>query len=202
MQQQFLTLTPRYAFDAKSYAYWDNFLTEKEIDKLLANDIWLSSRAAEVGMGGEPQIDTAIRNSTCAWLGCDDNTKFFWDKITEVIAQVNRRYFHYDLSGLYEPAQLTIYTGSGKDHYSCHVDSAENSDTVPRKLSMSLLLSDTNDFSGGNLEIFPDSLTPVKLEQKRGRAWFFPSYTLHRITPVTKGIRRSLVLWIGGPAFK
>jgi PKHD-type hydroxylase len=40
------------------------------------------------------------------------------------------------------------------------------------------------------------------LKMTKGMAWFFPSYMLHRVTPVTKGVRRSLVLWVGGPEFK
>ena len=67
---------------------------------------------------------------------------------------------------------------------------------------MVLMLSDPSEFEGGQLEIKTDSDNPITLEQKRGRAWFFPSYVLHRVTPVTKGTRRSLVLWIGGPEFK
>jgi PKHD-type hydroxylase len=67
---------------------------------------------------------------------------------------------------------------------------------------MSLLLSDPNEFEGGELQVKPDSDDIKFLEQKQGRAWFFPSYTLHRVAPVTKGVRRSLVLWVGGPPFK
>jgi PKHD-type hydroxylase len=73
---------------------------------------------------------------------------------------------------------------------------------VPRKLSMSLLLSDPSEFEGGEFEVKTDSDIPINLEQKRGRAWFFPSWALHRVTPVTKGVRKSLVLWVGGPPFK
>jgi PKHD-type hydroxylase len=64
------------------------------------------------------------------------------------------------------------------------------------------MLSDPSEFEGGQLEIKVNNDDPVTLEQKRGRAWFFPSYVLHRVTPVTKGPRRSLVLWVGGPEFK
>jgi PKHD-type hydroxylase len=38
--------------------------------------------------------------------------------------------------------------------------------------------------------------------KKKGSVILFPSFTMHRVTPVTKGVRRSLVLWVGGEAYK
>ena len=65
-----------------------------------------------------------------------------------------------------------------------------------------MLLSDPSEFEGGELQVKTCSDQISTLETKKGRAWFFPSYTLHRVTPVTKGVRRSLVLWSGGPEFR
>jgi PKHD-type hydroxylase len=73
---------------------------------------------------------------------------------------------------------------------------------APRKLSMAMLLSDPSEFEGGEFQVKTTSDDVQTLEVKKGRAWFFPSYMLHRVTPVTKGVRRSLVLWVGGPQFK
>jgi PKHD-type hydroxylase len=67
---------------------------------------------------------------------------------------------------------------------------------------MSLLLSDPSEFEGGELQVKTDSDEAITLEATQGRAWFFPSWALHRVTPVTKGVRRSLVIWVGGPPFK
>jgi PKHD-type hydroxylase len=67
---------------------------------------------------------------------------------------------------------------------------------------MAILLSDPSEFEGGEFQVKADSDEAKTLECKKGRAWLFPSYTLHRVAPVTKGVRRSLVLWIGGPAFR
>jgi PKHD-type hydroxylase len=72
-----------------------------------------------------------------------------------------------------------------------------------RKLSMVVLLSDPKDFKGGNLQFYsPDPLVPTKNHildckelKKRGSLVVFPSYLWHRVKPVTKGIRYSLVAW-------
>ena len=70
-----------------------------------------------------------------------------------------------------------------------------------RKISITVQLSDPSEYEGGDLQIkinAGQSDTPKGL----GNVVIFPSYLLHRVTPVTKGLRRSLVLWITGPAFK
>ena len=43
---------------------------------------------------------------------------------------------------------------------------------------------------------------PITIGKERGLIALFPSYTMHRVTPVTKGTRYSLVAWVSGPAFK
>jgi PKHD-type hydroxylase len=73
---------------------------------------------------------------------------------------------------------------------------------IPRKLSFSLVLSDSADYEGGALEFFTSSAGPSEAEQKRGRVIAFPSYMVHRVTPITKGVRKSIVFWVVGPKFK
>ena len=69
-----------------------------------------------------------------------------------------------------------------------------------RKISMTLLLSDEKDFEGGELQLISEEKETPKLKQ--GHALFFASFLRHRVKPVTKGTRRSLVMWFGGPSFK
>lgn len=195
-------LPPRQFAGANNLAYWEDFLSESDIDRILARSDWHSVAEAEVGRDKGGTVDKKIRSSQVAWMTVDNNNADIWNKITNVIAEVNRTWFHYDLSGCYEPAQLTLYRSCENGHYGWHCDNAVSDNGVPRKLSMSLLLSDPKEFQGGELQIMAESDAPKILEQKKGRAWFFPSFTLHRVTPVTTGMRRSLVLWVGGPAFK
>ncbi len=125
-----------------------------------------------------------------------------WNKLAKVVAEVNSRYFHFDLTGFYEPIQLGIYTAEDKGHYDWHVDMFISNTNAPRKLSMVLMLSDPSEFEGGELLLKSDSDEYRSLSLAKGRAWFFPSYMLHKVTPVTKGTRKTLVLWVGGPQFK
>ena len=70
-----------------------------------------------------------------------------------------------------------------------------------RKISMTVQLSDGGEYEGGDFEIMRNR-EPEKLPKGKGTVLVFPSYILHRVTPVTSGIRKSLVLWLGGASFK
>lgn len=197
-----LLLPPKNKHGLAPYAYWENFLSNEDIKTILSLREWHITTQAEVGSTSAGIVDKNIRNSKISWMGYTNDTVEIWNKILNVINMVNHQYFHYDLSGCHEPAQLTLYNSNNQEHYNWHTDCSLSDNNVPRKLSMSLLLSDTSEFTGGELELLVDSERPVQLSQVKGRAWFFPSYTLHRVAPVTSGIRRSLVLWVGGPNFK
>ena len=73
-------------------------------------------------------------------------------------------------------------------------------ETSSRKISIVVQLSDPLEYEGGELQI-SDGGTNRVCEKTKGTIIIFPSYLLHRVTPVTKGTRRSLVLWVTGPPF-
>ena len=113
---------------------------------------------------------------------------------------MNGMYWRYDINGFHEHLQYTVYDGSGT-HYDWHVDNNMLTDLPPRKLSMSVQLSDPDDYDGGGLEISDGQI--VEATDARGSSVIvFPSYRVHRVTPVTEGVRRSLVVWANGPPFR
>jgi PKHD-type hydroxylase len=65
-----------------------------------------------------------------------------------------------------------------------------------RKISCSIMLSQPGDYEGGNFEVCPGG----EVQDFAGAACgvYFPSYLAHRITPITKGLRRVLVAWMHG----
>ena len=83
------------------------------------------------------------------------------------------------------------------------MDSNVEMESMPtvRKISMTLLLNDPKNFEGGDLEIFCGETLDSeknKFKLKQGYAVFFASFLLHRVAPVIKGNRKSLVMWFGG----
>ena len=67
-----------------------------------------------------------------------------------------------------------------------------------RKISMTLLLSPEDQFEGGDLEL----MSPEESKLKQGHAICFASFLNHRVAPVTRGVRQSLVMWFGGTPFR
>jgi len=195
-------IPPVNTFGKDNYAYWEGFLTNEEINYLLNADNWVNAQQAQIGSSSDININKNIRSTKISWLQLTNENKDIWDKFSKVIAEVNSRYFHFDLTGFYEPIQLGIYTAEDNGHYDWHIDMSTGNKHIPRKLSMVLMLSDPSEFEGGDLLLKSDRDHPSKLEMVQGRAWFFPSYMLHKVTPVTKGTRKTLVLWVGGPEFK
>ena len=198
-----ISIPPRQTANKFSTAFWENFLTSDDINYILDLPEWSKMGAAYIGQpGAEKTLDPAIRSSKGGWMDMNEKNKHIWYKIVNAVANVNANYFQFDLTGCYEPAQLTFYDSAIKNHYNWHLDSSPSDKGPPRKLSMSLLLSDPSEFEGGELQVKDVNDEPVVIEQAKGRAIFFPSYMLHRVTPVTKGVRKSIVLWVGGPEFK
>jgi PKHD-type hydroxylase len=70
------------------------------------------------------------------------------------------------------------------------------------KLTAILNIS-TEAYEGGDFELIVTSLdSPVTIPKEKGKLIIFPSFLFHRVTPVTRGVRKSLVSWIYGPKFK
>ncbi len=195
-------IPPRNSVGKDYLAYWEGFLTEDDINLILAQPEWLNLQTGCVGGSTETIVNSSIRSTSLAWLGTKPELVHIWEKMSQAVAEVNRRFFKFDLTGFYEPMQLGVYAAEDGGHYNWHIDAAPTDAHTPRKLSMAMLLSDPAEFEGGEFQVKTCNDEAQTLECKRGRAWFFPSYNLHRVAPVTKGVRRSLVLWVGGPEFK
>ena len=182
-------------------AYWEDFLTPEQIDNLLNHEEWNEQHAGLVGASGSKnELDNDIRKSKISWLKFEKNPELY-RILSEVFVEVNSRFFRCNVTNFAEAAQLTTYNSEDKDYYDWHTDMAPIDRGMPRKLTMVLALSDPSEYEGGLLQI-KTARDNETLEAKKGRAWFFPSYTLHRVTPVTKGTRKSLVLWAGGEQWK
>lgn len=120
-------------------------------------------------------------------------------QVNEKVQEINSNFFGFENIKITELAQYTEYSEGG--YYNWHMDSAIIGINKPsvRKISMSCLLSNESEFEGGGLELIEDGKI---IDLKQGYAVFFASFLRHRVVPVKKGIRRSLVLWFGGTPFK
>jgi len=160
----------------------------------------LKKEKAAVGMGQKPGggYDPEKRITTISWIPFKDMPEMYRD-IEATMLKANNNHFGFEGMRLTEVAQFTHYLTGG--FYDWHMDNDVQGKHQPpvRKISMTLLLSDPSTFEGGELEIMSKGKI-AKLKQ--GQAMFFASWLQHRVKPVTKGERYSLVMWFGGPSFK
>jgi PKHD-type hydroxylase len=201
------------AHRVETWGFLHEAFTPEECDKIIeigttAKNCTPLSRALTGGLTSDtiknPDVKDnlkKIRRSYTSWIhsNAPENVWIF-QKLTDIIKNVNNNLFQFDLQEI-QSLQFTCYDGAEKGAYVKHIDQMLNSAGFPRKLSVSIQLSDEKDYMGGDLLIH-ESDKPTKTFKNRGTAIFFPSYVLHEVKPVTKGLRYSLVIWVTGPRFK
>ena len=156
-------------------------------------------QTAQVGMN-KPQggVDTKKRITTISWIPFKEMGHMYQD-LDRFIQKANLNHFGFDDIRVTEQAQFTEYPVGG--FYDWHMDCDVNMQHEPpvRKISMTLLLNDPSEFEGGHLEL----MAPGRFaELKQGHAIVFASFINHRVQPVTRGMRQSLVVWFGGKPLK
>jgi len=156
---------------------------------------------AKVGGGKDGQYDTKKRITTISWIPFSKLPQMY-KVIENQLSIVNLNHFGFEGMGLTEPAQFTEYPKGGFYDWHMDLNTFGHSGEHPiRKISMTCLLSDPSEFTGGDL-MFSDVGKQEPLKLKQGQAIFFASFMRHKVAPVKKGIRRSLVMWFGGPPLK
>jgi PKHD-type hydroxylase len=173
------------------YWKWDDAVSPEMCDMLLAERASLEEIQAKVGFSDEFTANTSKRDSKVCWA-----RQNHW---VESVMYNHALYANESAGWRYQmgrpqPVQLTSYGIDG--FYGWHEDWApllKHHDV--RKLSVVLLLSDPDDFEGGQFEF--EGHDPIKM--KRGTLIVFPSFLRHQVTPVTKGQRYSAVCWVTGP---
>ena len=183
------------------YVYWSDYFSDDELNLIIE---YCENKKMEDGRvgGNKNTIDKGSRISKINFSEPDEENRWIFNKLNNFVQMINGKVYKFDLVG-YDVFQFSTYNAKESGHYGWHVDSflgkpTDNMSGLHRKLSMTLLLND--DFEGGDFEI--NLSGPQKVEVKKGTAIFFPSFVLHRVTPVTKGIRKSLVIWVEGPRWK
>ncbi len=150
----------------------------------------------------ERGLDYNVRSSKITFITESSMTYNFCRHWVDVINADN---FKFDLYPFFENESIQYSHYNVGDHYSWHMDIVGR--LPPRKLSFTLMLND--DYEGGEFEIGRYFFDVNKLktqtaaaENKTGTLIVFPSALPHRVKPVTKGIRKSLVGWIPGPPLR
>ena len=181
-----------YLDQVDTYAYCEKAFTKEECEKIIK-----IAKAKGLVKGITRGISDARQNKI-RWLYASDNLDWVFKKITDIVLNLNNSFFQFDLHGLNEGLQFTNYKAKS-DKYEKHIDRAFG--TLIRKLSISIQLTDPNEYEGGELFLYQDK-KGIEMKKEQGTLILFPSYILHEVKPITKGERNSLVSWVTGKQFK
>lgn len=184
-----------------AYYYYPEVVPKKECKKFL-NTCLQESKFCDGTIGTEAKL-TKKRKNHVSFL--EDKENMMRDMLWGFIRNANEQLFNYELS-YFQPLQFSRYEYG--EYYGWHQDSIikgkERKET--RKLSLSFNLTDHKNYEGGYLEFYNggDRVFNRKLREKMklvGSVIVFDSRDWHRVTPVTKGVRYSIVCWTVGPHF-
>tara|TARA_R100000687_G_C6401073_1_gene141882 strand:+ start:114 stop:728 length:615 start_codon:yes stop_codon:yes gene_type:complete len=201
----------------KNYVFWSEALPISLCDQIVKYGTQQPSQEGKVGKSSKSP-PKEIRDSTISFL----EAPWILDWIREPLKQANVDIFRFDLNHL-ENLQFTKYVKG--QHYSWHRDIQEENHqrNYGRKLSFIIPLTDSKNYEGGEVEFKSFNASPDgKIElydaspdgkpnppiiskdefKEQGTLLIFSSIIWHRVKPVTKGIRYSLVGWWGGPLFR
>ena len=202
-------------FYKKFFYYFKEALSEKLCDDIIQIGMDNKPNIATTGLVGRNDEDIKNllqkRDSHITWL----NEEWIYKEIRPYVHRANKLAgWNFDIVDS-EPCQFTIYNEG--QYYGWHTDSSgwyyekEKQNGLIRKLSVTISLSHPHEYEGGVLEFDTrtqdepndkSNIVPCKQILPRGSICVFPSFTHHRVSPVTKGKRLSLVQWNLGPEWR
>tara|TARA_R110002033_G_scaffold39748_3_gene79708 strand:+ start:24 stop:617 length:594 start_codon:yes stop_codon:yes gene_type:complete len=185
---------------AQEYYWFDKGFSREELTWIEdgVNRIEYTRAVTEAG-------ETSDRKSNIKWIPQNQEWQWLYEKIISMADEANKEMWKFDLHSTPEQIQYTEYESSELGKYDWHQDIGSNELSI-RKVSITVQLSDSNEYEGGDLCFWQggDSLEANTITAPRGKGnvVLFPSYLVHAVKPVTKGTRKSFVLWLGGGHYK
>ncbi len=180
---------------------WQGLFNDTELDAIARLGDSLALEKAELSAAGQGYEN--IRSTLVAWMERKPETEMLYRRLEEAVLALNARFFRFDLSGL-ATFQYALYGGPDGGHFEWHKDYGRDpSDPArePRKLTLSLQLSDPAEYDGCELQVRAGNQIDVA-PTARGALAAFPANVLHQVTPIRSGMRKALVVWAVGPEFR
>jgi PKHD-type hydroxylase len=126
---------------------WPSYFSKDACAEIIKMSYELPETEGFFGTGANSFLEYEIRKSRIKWIFPNNETKWIFEKLREVILQGNQLY-KFRLHGI-PSIQIAEYTDGG--HYDWHIDTGKGY-TSNRKLSISVQLSDSSEYEGGDLE--------------------------------------------------
>lgn len=191
---------PKLGTDSQNYYYFNQGFSLEELDIIYKGVETIPFQQAIIG---ENEENLEVRSSSIKWIPPNEQWAWLYEKLMNMVIEANDAIWHFDLHSLTDYIQYTEYYADKGGHYNWHQDIGPG-EMSKRKISVTVQLSDPSEYEGGDLEYFKggDSEKADKAPKGKGVVFIFPSYMMHRVAKLTKGTRRSFVLWVGGEHYK
>jgi PKHD-type hydroxylase len=183
--------------DPQNYYWYQNAFSKEHLAKLEQQISTIPFEEA-ITFGGKSEI----RRSKIKWLHQTPEFEWLYELITKLAIEANDAVWKFNITACLEAIQYTEYYADDLGHYEWHQDIGPSFDASRRKVSVTIQLSDSDAYDGGDLQIWKGGTEIQTCPRGAGVGVIFPSYMMHRVTDVTRGTRKSLVLWIGGEHYK
>lgn len=170
-----------------------NAFSEAECDALIALGERSGLAPATVWTPAGDAVVATSRSAETSYHPLGVETAWIYERLDRLFAEAGAA-LGLPVGPVAEPLQILRY-GVGGHFQTWHSDAGYDRGQG-RLVSVSVELSPLGDHDGGDLEIVPDTIGRAR-NLERGGARFFPSRALHRVTPVTRGVRWALVIWTG-----
>lgn len=193
-----------YSYKRDTHAFAYNFLSKDQcefiVDYCKNNFIHLETDASVYKEDNTSEYDSGTRESKIIFIPYECKAlEWLFLEIESIVKKINDEFFQFDIDSI-EELQFTKYDSNKKSFYGKHTDMLLHK-PVFRKLSFTLQLTDPTQYEGGDVLLHIGN-EPAFACREQGSITFFPSFTLHEVTPVVQGIRHSLVGWCGGRPFR
>ena len=143
----------------------------------------------------------ALRKAELVWIDDIAGMEWIMERLIQLVRKSNTNTFDFDLREFAESPQVATYKASESGHFAWHSDIGGGPVAGKRKLTLVLQLSKATSYEGGDLEIMPGAQV-LAASRIQGSVSIFPSFSLHQVTPVQRGVRHSITVWAHGPAFR
>lgn len=184
--------------DPQAWYWFENGFSKEELDKIYAEVSEIPFQRASV-----ISDDGKVRRSNIKWIPKSEQWAWLYEKLIDMATEANDALWQFDLATAPEQIQYTEYDAAELGHYDWHQDIGPGQPSI-RKVSLTVQLSESFEYEGGDLQIWVggELNSGANTPRGAGNVIVFPSYMPHRVAPVTRGIRRSFVLWVGGGHYK
>jgi len=181
-----------------NYYYFTDVFSAEELVKIIEIGESLNTINATTIGNNDETVVSEYRKSEISWIDENPETEWVYARIAQYAKLANKEMWNFDIWNFQDPLQYTKYYGNG-GHYDWHVDLGPGISN--RKLSCVLQLSTPEEYDGGVLQMNTGG-SVIDVPKKLGLLCFFPSFLLHRVTPLNSGVRKSLVTWLCGANFR